>query len=398
VPALRYRDVAAAIDWLSAAFGFERHRIVTGEDGSIVYGLLTFGDHLIMVWPVRESDLDRLMKQPDEIGGVETQTCYLVVEDADAHYANATAANAGIVIPIQDHDDLGRGYSCRDPEGHIWHFGTYDPWRGKPSGQRFQMSRNLRSSALLGGMLVTVIAVGGAGWMLGHAPSQEEAGGRAAEAIAAASRRADEIAKHAQVLASERAQASVAKDTAERAAEGAREQLGRERTAREIVERSARRWEEQAEQERRRKDAAVERANGAVEQMAKDRTAMEAARRAIEETKRELAREREARQQAERSLQDVLARSALESDAKEVAERPVGEAKERQADVQGEIKSAAEPPRQEKHSKEIAERRPSTGADLSEAMRNRRICGDILSDPSGYDRTLVELCLKISRR
>jgi hypothetical protein len=72
--------------------------------------------------------------------------------------------------------------------------------------------------------------------------------------------------------------------------------------------------------------------------------------------------------------------------------------KERQADVQGEIKSAAEPARQERHSKEIVERRPSTGADLSEARRNRRICGDIMSDPAGYDRALVELCLKISRR
>ena len=23
----------------------------------------------------------------------------------------------------------GRLYSCRDPEGHVWHFGTYDPWQ-----------------------------------------------------------------------------------------------------------------------------------------------------------------------------------------------------------------------------------------------------------------------------
>ena len=23
----------------------------------------------------------------------------------------------------------GRGYACRDPEGHTWWFGTYDPWK-----------------------------------------------------------------------------------------------------------------------------------------------------------------------------------------------------------------------------------------------------------------------------
>jgi len=22
----------------------------------------------------------------------------------------------------------GRGFTCRDPEGHLWTLGTYDPW------------------------------------------------------------------------------------------------------------------------------------------------------------------------------------------------------------------------------------------------------------------------------
>jgi hypothetical protein len=22
----------------------------------------------------------------------------------------------------------GRGYAARDPEGHVWSFGSYDPW------------------------------------------------------------------------------------------------------------------------------------------------------------------------------------------------------------------------------------------------------------------------------
>jgi transposase len=31
-------------------------------------------------------------------------------------------------IEIRDEDYGGRDYSCRDPEGHVWNFGSYDPW------------------------------------------------------------------------------------------------------------------------------------------------------------------------------------------------------------------------------------------------------------------------------
>jgi uncharacterized glyoxalase superfamily protein PhnB len=81
-----------------------------------------------MLGSVVDSEFGRLMKQPDEIGGAETQSCYVIVKDADAHYARAKAAGAKIVLDIKDEDYGGRGYSCRDPEGHIWTFGTYDPW------------------------------------------------------------------------------------------------------------------------------------------------------------------------------------------------------------------------------------------------------------------------------
>lgn len=56
---------------------------------------------------------------------------YIIVEDADAHYARATGAGAKIVLDIKDEDYGGCGYSCRDPEGHLWNFGTYDPWAEK---------------------------------------------------------------------------------------------------------------------------------------------------------------------------------------------------------------------------------------------------------------------------
>ena len=35
---------------------------------------------------------------------------------------------AELVMAPADPDYGGRLYSCRDPEGHLWNFGTYDPW------------------------------------------------------------------------------------------------------------------------------------------------------------------------------------------------------------------------------------------------------------------------------
>ncbi|WP_348770347.1 VOC family protein [Pseudomonas aeruginosa] len=69
----------------------------------------------------------RLMRYVDEAGG-NTQSLYLVVADPDALFRSAQAAGAEIVIDIKDEDYGGRGFTCRDPEGHVWSFGSYDPW------------------------------------------------------------------------------------------------------------------------------------------------------------------------------------------------------------------------------------------------------------------------------
>jgi uncharacterized glyoxalase superfamily protein PhnB len=52
---------------------------------------------------------------------------YVVIEDADAHYAQARAAGAEIVRELEDQDYGSRDYSARDFEGNLWSFGTYQP-------------------------------------------------------------------------------------------------------------------------------------------------------------------------------------------------------------------------------------------------------------------------------
>ena len=127
IPCMRYRDAPAAIDWLCSTLGFEATLVVPNEDGSIAHAQLSFGNSMIMLGSVFDTEFGRLMKQPAEVGDFNTQSTYLVVNDADVVYGRALEAGAKILLDIKDEDYGGRGFTCRDPEGHIWSIGTYDP-------------------------------------------------------------------------------------------------------------------------------------------------------------------------------------------------------------------------------------------------------------------------------
>ncbi len=131
IPCLRYRDAPAAIDWLCRAFGFERHAVYA-EGDTVHHAQLVFGNGMVMLGSAdTASEWGRRIAQPGDIGGLETQSPCVVVADVDAHYARAVAAGAELVQDIADQDYGGRGYSCRDPEGHLWWFGSYDPWKAE---------------------------------------------------------------------------------------------------------------------------------------------------------------------------------------------------------------------------------------------------------------------------
>jgi uncharacterized glyoxalase superfamily protein PhnB len=128
IPSLRYRNALAAIDWLCRAFGLEKHAVY--NDGETVHhAQLTYGGGMIMLGSVDNgSEYGKLTVQPDEIGLRETKGLYLVVSDADSVYATAKAEGAVMVMDIRDMDYGGRGFTCRDLEGHRWSIGSYDPW------------------------------------------------------------------------------------------------------------------------------------------------------------------------------------------------------------------------------------------------------------------------------
>jgi uncharacterized glyoxalase superfamily protein PhnB len=128
IPCLRYRDAPAAIDWLCRVFGFSAQLVVPGEAGSIAHAQLVLGAGMVMLGSVQDNEYGRSIRQPDELAGAQTQTTYLVVPDADAVHARALAAGATIVLALVDQEYGGRGFSCLDPEGHLWSVGSYDPW------------------------------------------------------------------------------------------------------------------------------------------------------------------------------------------------------------------------------------------------------------------------------
>jgi uncharacterized glyoxalase superfamily protein PhnB len=129
IPAMRYKDAPAAIEWLCRAFGFEKHAVYPNADGSIAHAQLTFGNGMVMLGSVSNgTPYSELIRQPADIGNVETQSPCLIVSDCDAIYATAKAAGAEMVFDIADQGYGGRSFTCRDPEGHLWSVGSYDPW------------------------------------------------------------------------------------------------------------------------------------------------------------------------------------------------------------------------------------------------------------------------------
>jgi uncharacterized glyoxalase superfamily protein PhnB len=128
IPTLRYHDARKAIDWLVDAFGFERHLVVEGDEGRIDHAQLIHGSGMLMCGSHDDhggyGDLVRTV----QLVGAPTGGIFVVVDDVDAHAERAAGAGAEIVQPPEDQDYGGRLYTCRDLEGNVWSFGSYDPW------------------------------------------------------------------------------------------------------------------------------------------------------------------------------------------------------------------------------------------------------------------------------
>jgi hypothetical protein len=254
------------------------------------------------------------MKQPDQIGGVETQICYLYVADAEAHRARAVAAGAEIVLDIDAEGYTGRGYSCRDPEGHIWNFGTYNPWATlKPSGSGASHRRTLLVSSLL---LLAPVALG----LLFSAPDQgfAEKDGAAFSWTVQKDAAVGENDKEAR---GELAKMRAAKEASERALRALEEQLALERNQHLLAGRSLQEVQEQLAKERTVVASINSGERSANDELERERASRLAAERAVREIRDQLQQARNAGQSSERALVEARAELAKANAEREAAEQ-----------------------------------------------------------------------------
>ncbi|MEO8701584.1 MAG: VOC family protein [Kofleriaceae bacterium] len=124
---LVYQDAQKAIDWLCTAFGFEVRLKVEGDAGVVQHSELTFGEGLIMVSDERGGKPGNVKKSPRSVGGANTQTIMIYVDDVNAHCERATKAGAKVTYEptVSDYGEdywSDRSYECEDLEGHRWWF------------------------------------------------------------------------------------------------------------------------------------------------------------------------------------------------------------------------------------------------------------------------------------
>jgi uncharacterized glyoxalase superfamily protein PhnB len=124
---LRYRDAVKMVDWLTRAFGFEKHAVFLSDDGSkVVHAELRLGEGIVMFGSSEGTDFAKLVQTPAELGGT-TASPYIATTGIDALCERARKAGAEICMEPRDQTYGSRDFICKDPEGHVWVFGTYRP-------------------------------------------------------------------------------------------------------------------------------------------------------------------------------------------------------------------------------------------------------------------------------
>ncbi|MBP1159966.1 VOC family protein [Rhodococcus sp. PvR099] len=117
-PTLSYANARGAIAFLVDAFGFIE---------TAVYGEGERVDHAQLDWPGGGGVMLGSQRPDSAVGDLPTGvgSVYIVVPDPDALYRRAVDGGATIVKGLTDEDYGSRGFTCRDPEGVYWSFGTY---------------------------------------------------------------------------------------------------------------------------------------------------------------------------------------------------------------------------------------------------------------------------------
>jgi len=118
-PSLTYRNLAAAIEFLTTAFSLTIGEVGHDESGALRYASLRYAQGRVLVQP----DL------PEELHGSHLGQgwVYVAVADPDAHFRHARDAGARVLGEPHDALDGTHGYSAHDLGGNLWSFGSDRP-------------------------------------------------------------------------------------------------------------------------------------------------------------------------------------------------------------------------------------------------------------------------------
>lgn len=120
-PHLVCAGAAAAIDFYKKAFRATEGARLASPDGKIMHASVKIGDSVVM-----------LVDEYPTMGNVgpltlkgSPVTLHLYVEDVDSFAANAVAAGAKVILPVQDMFWGDRYGVLQDPFGHNWSVATH---------------------------------------------------------------------------------------------------------------------------------------------------------------------------------------------------------------------------------------------------------------------------------
>ena len=125
VPMIAYADAAAAIDWLTEAFGFRERagQRFTDEHGTVTHAELERDGAIVMLaTPTAEYQGPRRHRETCEAARRWQDNPWVIdgllveVDDVDAHHAQAVARGGGVNPPREG--AAGAGNSRDNPDGH----------------------------------------------------------------------------------------------------------------------------------------------------------------------------------------------------------------------------------------------------------------------------------------
>jgi len=120
-PYLCIKGASEAIEFYKSAFDATELMRIPSPDGSIGHAEIQVGDSRIMI-PDESPKMD--FRSPATIGWTPVHV-YMYVEDVDRIFAQANAAGATAMMPLEDQFWGDRTGTLVDPFGHRWYVSTH---------------------------------------------------------------------------------------------------------------------------------------------------------------------------------------------------------------------------------------------------------------------------------